>query len=236
MSSDVPASGSTGAVPTTAIDGPAAVAPGFDLGPGLRAVAFAPGRFAAAIQRSLSGTHARNRVREDSTASLVLELSSDGTARGCRGWRYVMTNDGPTVHTDDRFREQAGFRGRYTERGGAIDVELTRDDQVCEPVAEYALVPSRATTITLRCALAVADGHPTLTAPVLVCQWTGAASPEREAHTVAALGPPGSIVLGAAPGLRVKLGGGLPGMVSTSESTITVTVDAVADGAWRSAF
>ena len=147
-----------------------------------------------------------------------------------------MTNDGPRVHTDDRFREQAGFRGTWIERGGVVEVEVARDDGVCAPIGEYTMTPARATALTLRCVLAAPDGHPTLTAPVLVCQWAGAPSSEQRAHAVSGLGPDGAIVLGAAPGLRVKVDGGLPGMVSIAASTTTTTVAEVADDAWTTAF
>ncbi len=237
MSSEVPASDGRGEPTTRPADAATAVvAPDFDVGAGLRAMAFAPGRFATAIQRSQAGTHARNLVREDSTASLTLTLAADGSARACRGWRYLMTNDGPGVHTDDRFREQAGFRGTWTERAGVVVVELASDDGVCAPVGEYTTTRARATTLPLRCVLATPDGHPTLTAPVLVCEWAGAPSSEQRAHAVSGLGPVGAIVLGAAPGLRVKLEGGLPGMVSLAATTMTATVAAVADDAWTTAF
>lgn len=71
-----------------------------DLGPGLAPAAFAPGRYATAIPRSLAGTHELQLVREASTASLALELDADGAARACRGWRYLLTNDGPDPGMD----------------------------------------------------------------------------------------------------------------------------------------
>lgn len=207
-----------------------------DLGPGLAPATFAPGRYATAIQRSLAGTHELQLVREASTASLALELDADGAARACRGWRYLLTNDGPEVQTEERFREQAGFRGSYRAHDGAVVVELRRDDEVCAPVVEHARVPGRATHLELRCVLAVPAGHPTLTAPVLVCWWLGPPSPERDALAVPGLGPEGAIVLGAAPGLRVKLDGGLPGMDARDPITLTAVVTAVADDAWASPF
>ena len=84
-----------------------------------------------------------------------------------------MTNDGPEVHSEHRFREQTGFRGIYVERAGIVEVELTRDDSVCAPIAEYTYPPQRATTIRLACAMAGPLGHALLTAPVLIRRWQG---------------------------------------------------------------
>src|SRR5436190_4112006 len=106
-------------------------APAIDLGPQLEPLPFAPGRFSAVIQRTLAGTHAAQRLREHSTASFVLELTTGGGATACRGWRYHFTSDGPQVHTEDRFEEQRGYRGRHALRGGLIEVALTIDDTVC---------------------------------------------------------------------------------------------------------
>jgi hypothetical protein len=203
----------------------------FALGPGLRAAGFSPGRFATVIRRRLDGTHALQRVREVSSASFVLELDG-GTARACRGWRYTMTNDGPEVHTEDRFREQAGFRGSYVERAGLIEVELSRDDGVCEPVAEYTYPPQRATTIRLECTMAAPEEHAFLTGTVLVCRWQGTPGPEREAHVVEGLGPAGVLVLGAAPGLEVAIEATPPGMTELGPPSLAVTVAPVTADAW----
>lgn len=216
-------------------DAPVPPATGAHLGPGLTPAPFVPGRYATAIQRSLTGTHELQLVREVSTASLVLELDRDGAARACRGWRYLMTNDGPEVQSEDRFREQAGFRGRHRVDGDAIEVELTADPSVCPTVAEHMLAPARASRWILRCVRATPDGHPTLRAPVLVCTWTGPASPERDAHVVDGLGPAGTIVLGAAPGLRVKLEGGVPGLVG-EPAKVTAETATVAADAWQTPF
>src|SRR5262249_21445940 len=137
----------------------AGVAPTIDLGPQLTPLAFAAGRYAVAIQRTQSGTHAAMRIREESTASLVLDLSDGGAATACRGWRYNMTNDGGGVHTEDRFREQRGFRGTWTVRDGVAHVDLAADDAVCATVAQYTLgIPQRADKLTLRCVLAAPKG------------------------------------------------------------------------------
>jgi hypothetical protein len=90
--------------------------PGVALGHGFTPVAFAPGRYATAIQRTMHGTHALQVLKEDSTAAFMLELAADGTATACRGWRYEFRNDGPQVHTADHYREQQGYRGRYGQR------------------------------------------------------------------------------------------------------------------------
>lgn len=222
MTSD-PASPSSGAVATS-----------FELGAGLRAAPFSPGRFATVVRRTLDGMHALQRVHEESSASFVLELRG-GKARACRGWRYAMTNDGPDVHSNDRFREQAGFHGTYVERGGVLEVELTRDDGVCTPIAEHTYPPSRATTIRLECALATPQGHPLVDAPVLVCRWQGTPGPERDAHVVDGLGAAGVLVLGAAPGLEVTVAGTPPGMIEVAPPSTNVKVAGaqLADDAWQ---
>lgn len=202
-----------------------------ELGAGLRGVRFVPGRYATVIHRRLSGTHARQLVRETSSASLAITLTSGGAAQACRGWRYAMTNDGPRIHTDDQFREQAGFAGRWRADGDAIVVELTSDAAVCAQIAEGRLPRARATTLTLRCARAEPTGHPHLTAPVLVCRWEGAPSPEREAHALDDLGPADAIVLGAAPGLRVTVAGAPPRLVGAPR-TLAVVSEPVGDDAW----
>ncbi len=216
--------------PANADDTPAP----FALGPGLGAAAFVPGRFAAVIHRQLDGIHALQRVHEDSSASFVLELHG-GQARVCRGWRYQMTNDGPDVHSDDRFREQAGFRGTYVERAGVIIVSLQRDDGGCAPIAEFMYPPARATTIGLECVMAAPDGHPVLTTPVLVCRWTSTPSSERDAHTVAGLGPADAIVLGPGPGLAVTIVDTPPAMAAVGPSSLTAAPasEPLADDAWQ---
>ncbi len=240
MSTDPPSSSPAAPSRSTAEAGPpgSPTAPPFDLGPGLRFAQFVLGRYATAIQRSLAGNHALQRVREDSTASFSLDLAADGTATACRGWRYYMTNDGPRVHTENRLHEQAGFRGHFVERGDTIDVELTRDDSVCAAVGEYTLVPPRATTITLRCARAVPDGHPSLTAPVLVCRWMGPPSGELDAHVVESLGAPGVMILGSGAGLRIKLEGTPPRLTGTRPTSVTITVPTapLPEDAWATPF
>jgi hypothetical protein len=104
MLPDVPSPGTANAPPPQPDAASVAAASGasIELGAGLRGVPFVPGRYATVIHRRLSGTHARQLVRETSSASLALTLAADGAAQACRGWRYAMTNDGPQVHTDDR--------------------------------------------------------------------------------------------------------------------------------------
>jgi len=227
-----PSPGTTDAQALAADAAPVATPTGatIELGAGLRGVPFVPGRYATVIHRDLSGTHARQLVRETSAASLALTLADDGTAQACRGWRYAMTNDGPRVHTDDQFREQAGFAGRWRADGDAVVVDVTADAAVCPTLAEGRLPQARATTLTLRCALAAPAGHPHLTTPVLVCRWEGA-SPERDAHVLDELGPAGAIVLGAAPGLRVTVTGAPPRLVGAPRA-IAVVSEAVGDDAW----
>ncbi|HRC58376.1 MAG TPA: hypothetical protein PKU97_20780, partial [Kofleriaceae bacterium] len=147
------------------------------LGEGFSPAAFSAGRFAVAISRKLHGTHALQVLAEDSTSSLVLELAADGTATACRGWRYLFRNDGPEVQTEDRYREQQGYRGRYVVVDGVAELELASDGQVCAPIFEGALGLARAPKLTLRCVLAIPAGGRLPAAPVLLCQAPGTPPP-----------------------------------------------------------
>jgi hypothetical protein len=219
MASDVPP-----ATPAPAPDAqPAGEKPHVDLGPTLEPVAFSPGRYASAIQRNSQGTHARQRVREDSTASFLLELAPDGTATACRGWRYSSFNDGPKVHTQERFREQQGYRGRHALRGGFVEVELQVDDAVCPPTREYSpRVPHRSATVKLRCALVVPRGHALLAAPALLCQWIDMTTREADPFLVPDIVPEGWMVLGTGNGLRIKVTGQPAGFKPATPAEIVV--------------
>jgi len=207
----------------------AAEVPDIDLGAAYQAIGFVPGRFAVVIAGDRRGTHARNWVTETSRASLVLELASDGAATACRGWNYMMWNDGPTVHTRDRFREQAGFRGRYTVRGGVVEAELSADPTVCPSVAEYSLVPRRSTVMKLRC---VRARRTKLSIPVLLCDWRDADTSEVTWLRVDGAAPSPWIVLGADPGVLVSITGapfdllGDPVQVAVEASPAAIEFDA----------
>jgi hypothetical protein len=203
------------------------------LGAELEVIAFTPGRYSTAIQRTLQGTHALQRLAEDSTAAFALDLAADGSATACRGWRYHFTNDGPKVHTDERFREQQGYRGRYTVTDGVAEVELSTDDTVCPARRESELALARATIVKLRCVLVTPHDHPMLRTTALLCQWGGVTSGEAAAHVVSGLGPEGWMVLGASHGLRVKVTGrpvaaraGTPIAISAEQATAPLGADA----------
>jgi hypothetical protein len=185
------------------------VKPILDLGPGLEPVAFSPGRFATVIQRKLKGTHALQLLREDSTASFTLELEADGTAGSCRGWRYQFSNDGPDIHTEERFREQQGYRGHHVTREGFVEVDLQIDDSICPPKHEGQPAPRRSSTLKLRCARVEPRGHAVLTTPALLCQLTpsDASTGEPAAHLVPDIVPDGWMVLGTGNGLRIQVVG-----------------------------
>ncbi|HEY0992466.1 MAG TPA: hypothetical protein VGD80_35680 [Kofleriaceae bacterium] len=216
---------------------PGSGAPSIDLGPTLEPLAFAPGRYAVAIQLSRRGTHARNRVRESSTMSLVLELSADGAATACRGWDYAIDNDGPTVQTEDRFREQLGFRGRYAVRAGIAEAELSAADDLCPRIAEYTRgVPRRSSTMKLRCVLA-APRTASLPGPVLLCDWSDGATPEVDALRIREVAPRPWIALAGGNGLRIKVTGAPPKLVG---DPVRVTVEPapvpIDASAWRHPF
>jgi hypothetical protein len=204
---------------------PTAPAPVPGLGADFAALPFAPGRYVTAVQRSLQGTHELQVLVEDSTAVFVLELTADRTATACRGWRYDFRNDGPEIHTEERFRDQRGYRGRYTLDGEIAEVELRADDGACATIAESTYALTRAAVIKLRCVVAQPQQHAVLTgdAPVLVCQWGDASATEAAAHVVAGLAPEGWMVLGSGNGLAVKVTGAPVGAREGDEAGVTAT-------------
>ena len=208
------------------------------LGEGFSPAAFSAGRFAVAISRKLHGTHALQVLAEDSTSSLVLELAADGTATACRGWRYLFRNDGPEVQTEDRYREQQGYRGRYVVVDGVAELELASDGQVCAPIFEGALGLARAPKLTLRCVLAIPAGGRLPAAPVLLCQAPGTPPPELEPYVVASLAPAGWFALGSGNGLRVWVTGRPPGAQEGEDGEVTARVAEAPLGvdAWERAF
>ena len=120
---------------------------------------FSPGRYTNALIRTTNATHARQLVREEVESSFTLDLEEDGSATLCRTWRHVSTNRGPGVKTEERIREQLGYRGRWRRAGDEVHVELERDDTVCPRVGEYLeLVPRHDDRWELVCHPAVAVG------------------------------------------------------------------------------
>jgi len=179
-----------------------------ELADGLKASPFAPGRFANAIQKIRNAKHALQVIREDSTSSFVLDLSPDGTATVCRGWRYLFFNDGPRVHTMEHIREQFGYRGFWDRDGVWVNVKVALDDTVCPAVREYShLIPNHANAWRLRALAIEPVGHSVLPAPALICQFieNQAIFAEDEPHLVTGLLQGRWIVLGAGDGLRIKL-------------------------------
>jgi hypothetical protein len=183
------------------------MAPAIALGHGFAPAAFAPGRYATAIQRTMHGTHALQVLNEDSTSAFALDLATDGTATACRGWRYELRNDGPEVHTEDRYREQQGYRGRYTVVDGVAEVALALDNAVCPHVFEGGLALARAPSVLLRCVLATPDGTGQISAPVLLCRPADGKPAELDPYVVEQLAPPGWFALGSGNGLRVWVTG-----------------------------
>jgi hypothetical protein len=210
MAADTPTGSAAGLVPSVT------------LGPGFTPTAFAPGRYATAIQRTMHGTHALQVLSEDSTAAFMLELAADGTATACRGWRYEFRNNGPQVRTADHYREQQGYRGHYTVNGGIAEVALERDDTVCPHVFEGELALARAPRVTLRCVVATPAASTTLVVPVLLCQPSAGKPLELEPHMVESIAPAGWFVLGSGSGLRVWTTGRPPGAQAGEDVKVTL--------------
>jgi hypothetical protein len=207
--SDAPGSIATDAAVST---GPADAAPPAtvglpDLGTSFKETTISPGRYATAIQRTQKGTHAAQLLVEDSTTSFVLELGVDGTATVCRGWRHDFRNSGPKVKTEERFREQRGYRGTYVVRAGVAEIEMTSDESVCASKEEASQKLTRAPSLKLRCVMVTPHDHPLVKRPVLLCQWLDASTSEPAALLVPEVAPEGWIALGPDPGLLIRISG-----------------------------
>lgn len=214
-------------------DQPLVAEPQFNLGPGIEASDFAPGRFANAIQRQKNSRHALQVIREEGTSSFILTLNHGGEATACRGWRYVSFNDGPQVHSTENIREQLGYRGRWEHNSGLIHVHLTIADDVCPRIGQYnQLVPTHSLQWQLRCLPIHPTNHSVLTMPALACQLPNAEPVfgEDEPHAVAGILPGRWIILGPGNGLRIRvtnLGGGeIADVIQVDHSVEPVQVDA----------
>lgn len=131
---------------------------------------FTPGRYTNVLLRTTRAIHAMQQVQEELTSSFALELAPDGAATLCRNWRYLATNRGPQVRTEERIREQFGYRGRWHQAEDAVRVTLERDDSVCPRVEEYLeLVPRHEDRWELVCRPVTAVDLPGVDAPMLLC-------------------------------------------------------------------
>jgi len=227
MAADTPTGSATvGAVPTVA------------LGHGFVPAAFAPGRYATAIQRTMHGTHDLQVLSEDSTSVFALDLAADGTATACRGWRYEFRNDGPEVHTEDRYRQQQGYRGRYTVVDGMAEVSLALDNAVCPHVFEGGLALVRVSKVKLHCVLATPRTTGQISSPMLLCRPTEGKPAEFDPYVVEQIAPSGWFALGSGNGMRVWVTGRPPGAQEGDDVTATVkSADApLRSNAWEQAF
>jgi hypothetical protein len=148
-----------------------------------------------------------------------------------------MSNDGPTVHTEGRFREQQGVsrslpRARRRRRG-----RLTAVDDLCPAIAEYMKgVPRRATTMKLRGVLAN-PRDASFTRPVLLCDWLDATTPEVEALGIRDVAARPWIALGSGNGLRVKITGAPSNLIGDPPRVTVEPAPAALDlDAWQPPF
>ncbi len=178
-----------------------------NLGDGVEAMRFAPGRFANAVEKRTQAHHALQVIDGLSRSSFVLNLGPDGSAKVCRGWRYRYFNDGPQVHTSERVNQQLGYRGRWAHRGDEIDVDLRLADDVCERIEQYTITPNLASEWHLRCVLVAPRPGGPLAAPALVCRSSNARPEfgEDEPHVVEGVLPGPWLILGPGDGLRIKV-------------------------------
>lgn len=201
--SDVPIR--TGAA--AAIDASApSVVPTVDLGPGFEPLGFVPGRYAVLVERNQAGVHARNHLTHRSRASLVLELGGDGRATACHGWQAATLIDRPDGQQVHEFQVQQGFLGTHVVRSGEVEITLSADDSICAEVRR-GQAPARRATMTLRCVLARARGHATLTEPVLLCEWREADWAAYYPLTLDGVVPERWVVLGGGNGVRARITG-----------------------------
>ena len=198
-----------------------------------------PGRFSNLIQKTINARHSRQVIREDMTSSFVLNLDRDGVASACRGWRYSFVNDGPHVHTEERIREQLGYRGTWKPKSGWLHLNIRLDDAICSRIGEYGhLVPNHSREWRLRCLSIVPEDHHNLIEPIIACQSINKVLTfgEEEPHMVSGILPGRWIVLGAGNGLRIKIttssldGGNLPGI------RVEPSPEPVLTSAWKRAF
>jgi hypothetical protein len=174
---------------------------------GFTVLPFAPGRYGTLIRRSLAGTHDSQLLVEVSTAVFVLELSADGGATACRGWRYRFTSDGPDIQTEEHFREQRGYRGTYRASGNGVDIDMTVDEGVCSESDNVGHSGTRAARIKLHCVLVRPRRSSPIPAPMMLCQWTDPGAVEVAAHLLPQLVPGEWMLLGARAGVIVKVVG-----------------------------
>jgi hypothetical protein len=210
-----------------------------DLGPGLQVTHFSPGRFANAVQKNLSFTHARQVIRDETTSSFVLNLEPDGSATLCRGWRYLSFNDGPEAHTSEHIREQLGYRGRWESRGTWVHVDVKLDDSICPRIGNYSnLVPRHSADWHLRCLPIMPKGHPLLTTPALACRSSnvGTVFGEDEPHSVDGILPNRWLVLGVRNGLRIKVVSSGFGGQGVPVTSLEYSAEPVLTNAWESSF
>lgn len=186
----------------------------------------------------MHGTHALQVLKEDSTATFLLELAADGTATACRGWRYEFRNDGPQLHTADHYREQQGYRGRYTVNGGVAEVVLELDGAVCPHIFEGELALARAPRLTLRCVVAAPPAAMALAAGVLLCQPQGDRPIELDPQVVESIAPPGWFLLGSGNGFRVRVTGRPAGAQKGDDvkATLAPADQPLTSSAWEQEF
>lgn len=150
----------------------------------------------------------------------------------------LFRNNGPAVHTEDRYREQQGYRGHYTVGDGVVEVVLALDNAVCPHSFEGELALSRSPILKLRCVLATPSGQGELSAPVLLCQPIDGTPAELEPYVVEQLAPAGWFALGSGNGLRVWVTGRPQGANAGDDVKVTAKTAAelVGENAWEQAF
>src|SRR5262249_54101590 len=141
-------------------------------------------------------------------------------------------------HTEDRYREQQGYRGRYSVVNGVAEVALAIDNTVCPHIFEGTLTLPRAASLKLRCVLATpADTNP-IAHPVLLCQSTDGKPEELTPHFVEQIIPPNWFALGSSKGLRIWVTGRPKGAQAGDKVKVTAkeAEAPLAPNAWERAF
>ncbi|HEY0137871.1 MAG TPA: hypothetical protein VGB85_27485, partial [Nannocystis sp.] len=126
------------------------------------------GRHALGAHKTVQGTHQRNFYREDTRAALVVELAEDGGVTACRGLHSRSSHH--TDHgTDARdLRDQQGYRGRWSQRDGELDLRFAPDAAVCPTTRAYTNLEPR--PWHLRCTMVTPQEHPQLASAALACR------------------------------------------------------------------
>lgn len=197
---------------------------------------FETGRFANRVNRSGSGLHAGQAVRETLKSSFVLTLLAGGRATLCRGWKFLSFNDGPQMRSSESLSEQFGYSGTWRSSDQTVAIDLRQDDSICPKIGYYSsLVPQHAEHWHLRCALYAPERHPWLSIPFLACRLEGGPQfGEDEPHAVALADGHPVILLAPGNGLDISAQYDPTGAKPATSPRVDLAREPIGDREWES--